>query len=266
MSTNGRHAPVVLVTGATGGLGRQIALRFSKEGGRVALQFRSDAAAARRIRDLCLSAEGDAILVQGDLCRDQDCRRIAEEVTDQFGRIDTLVNNAAITERVDHENLEGMRSEAFRNILDTNVVAAFQMIRAVAPHLAESGAGSVVNVSSASGIDGMGSSIAYAASKAALNVMTFSLARALAPAIRVNAICPAFIENEWMLRALGESGYEDLKRKVTSRTPLRRAATTEDIANAVLWLARDAVHLTGELLRMDGGLHLGSRLVPTREA
>jgi len=101
----------------------------------------------------------------------------------RFGRIDALVNNAAITKVVDHADLEGMASEDFRRILDVNVVAAFQMTRAVAPHLAAKGAGSVVNISSASGIDGMGSSIAYAASKAALNTVTFSLARALAPAI-----------------------------------------------------------------------------------
>jgi 3-oxoacyl-[acyl-carrier protein] reductase len=131
------------------------------------------------------------------------------------------------------------------------------MIRACAPQMQKQGAGSVVNVSSIAGVTGIGSSVAYAASKGALNTMTLSLARALAPAIRVNGVCPGFIQTRWLRGGLGDEKYEALKSQVEDTTPLQAASTPEEIAEPIVWFLEGAKHVTGELLLVDAGTHLG---------
>jgi 3-oxoacyl-[acyl-carrier protein] reductase len=117
--------------------------------------------------------------------------------------------------------------------------------------------GAVVNVSSIAGLTGLGSSIAYAASKGALNTMTKSLARALAPDIRVNAVCPGFIQSRWLRTGLGDERYEQLKSQVESTTPLQAASTPVEIAEPIVWLATAGAHVTGETITIDAGMHLG---------
>ena len=144
----------------------------------MVINYTRSEAEAKASAEACRAAGGEAILCQADVSVDEDCRRMVAAALDQWGRIDGLVNNAATSVIVPHHNLEGLASEDFRRILDVNVVGAFQMARAVTPGMQEQGKGAIVNVSSGSGFSGSGSSIAYAASKAALNVMTYSLARA----------------------------------------------------------------------------------------
>ncbi|OCI90902.1 hypothetical protein A6U85_25330 [Agrobacterium sp. 13-626] len=250
--------PVVLITGATGNLGREIARQFSAAGYRIALNYGHDAEKAAAVARLCNIDGGQSLLLQGDVTVDDDCRRLVDQIERSWGRVDVLVNNAATTRFIPHADLDRLERDEFRRVLDVNTIGAFQMSRAAAPSLARAGRGSIVNMSSASGLNGLGSSIAYAASKSALNTVTLAMSRVLAPDVRVNAICPAFIEGGWMKAAMGDDAYEQFRSDAISRTPLKRAASPEDVSRAVLWLARDASHLTGELLRMDGGLHLMS--------
>ncbi len=253
----GHAGKVALVTGATGGLGSAIARQLAAAGCRIAVHYGHDAARADAVIADCIAAGGEAIAVSGDLSDDATCRRVAAEAGAAWGRIDVLVNNAAITRFIPHDDLEALDSDVFREVLDVNLMGPFQMTRAAAPWLRANGAGSVVNISSTAALAGTGSSIAYAASKAALNNLTLTLARALAPAVRVNAVVPGFIANDWLLKGIGAERFEALVTAQTAAAPLKHAATPDDVAEVVVWVALSARHLAGELVRVDGGHHLG---------
>ena len=256
---------VALVTGATGGLGSAIALQLAASGCRVVVHYGHDAAKADAVVADCITAGSQAVAVSGDLAEDDACRRIATEAAAAWGRIDVLVNNAAITRFIPHADLEALDSASFREVMDVNLMGPFQMTRAALPWLRAHGAGSVVNISSTAGQAGTGSSIAYAASKAALNNLTLTLARALAPAVRVNAVVPGFIANDWLLKGIGPERFAALTAAQIAATPLQHAATPDDVAEVAVWVALSARHLTGELVRVDGGHHLGpgSAVVPS---
>jgi 3-oxoacyl-[acyl-carrier protein] reductase len=167
------------------------------------------------------------------------------------------MNNAGTTQLVADGNLDALSADDFLHIYSVNVVGAYQMTRAVAPHMKAQGRGSVVNTSSIAGVMGIGSSIAYAASKGAMNTMTLSLARLLAPEIRVNAIAPGFITGRWWLDKLGQEGYDKMVAGVEASVPLNHAGTPEDMAEAALFLLASSANITGEILISDGGNHLG---------
>jgi NAD(P)-dependent dehydrogenase (short-subunit alcohol dehydrogenase family) len=199
--------------------------------------------------------------VQGDVARDEDCQKIVAAAA-PWGKLDALINNAGVTKHVAHDKLDQLSAEDFQRIFAVNTIGPYQMIRA-ARSLLEAGAkasgrpGAVVNVSSVAGISGGGSSVAYAASKGALNTMTLSLARALAPLIRVNTVCPGYIDTPWFTKGRGEAGAKAVRDSVIARVPLKVASSAEDIAQAVCYLATPASsNMTGELLRMDAGMHL----------
>ena len=151
-------------------------------------------------------------MVQGDVSRDEDCRKIVAAAA-PWGRLDALINNAGTTKHMAHGNLDGLSAEDFQRLFGVNTIGPFQMVRA-ARSLLEAGAkasgraSAVVNVSSVAGISGIGSSIAYAASKGALNTITLSLARALAPLIRVNTVCPGYIDTPWFTKGRGVEGRQ----------------------------------------------------------
>ena len=150
----------------------------------------------------------------------------------------------------------GLDAQAFQRVLAVNTVGPFQMVRACLPQL-KAARGTIVNVSSVAGSLGIGSSVPYVASKGALNAMTLHLARSLAPDIRVNAVCPSLITSRWFVDALGANGYEQLKARAEAGAPLQRASTPEDVAEAITWLVDGAPTVTGELIQLDSGLHLG---------
>ena len=160
---------------------------------------------------------------------------------------------------MDHGNLEGLDKTDFETIYALNTIAPYQMVRAAQPHLKNCGAGSVVNISSVAGVRGVGSSVAYVASKGALNSMTLALARALGEDnIRVNAVCPGFVGTDWFRNALGEEMFDRIVEGQKNSTPMHRAGTPDDISGPILFFAnRASKHVTGQLLVVDAGMLLG---------
>jgi NAD(P)-dependent dehydrogenase (short-subunit alcohol dehydrogenase family) len=250
---------VVVVTGASTGLGRAIAVETAARGAEaVIVNYASNSTDAEETARRVEAEGAKAVLVQGDVARDEDCRKIAA-AAEAFGRIDALFNNAGTTTFAAHGDMDKVSAEDFLRLYGVNVVGAFQMVRACRV-LLEAGErpGAVVNTASIAGVTGIGSSVPYAASKGALNTMTLSLARALAPKIRVNAVCPGFIDTPWFGKGLGEAAAERVRANAAANTPLKAASTPEDIAAATVFLASPASrHVTGETLLVDAGSHLG---------
>ena len=251
----------VIVTGSASGLGAASAAILAKDGARVVVNYSSSQKEAEQTADLCRAAGGDVVVVQGDVSRDEDCKKIAAAAA-PWGKLDALINNAGITKHMAHDNLDGLSAEDFQRIYAVNTIGPYQMVRA-ARSLLEAGskasgrASSVVNVSSVAGIVGFGSSVAYAASKGALNTMTISLARALSPSIRVNAVCPGFIDTPWFTKGRGEDAAKAIRQTIIEKSPLGVASTANDVAELVCFLARpQSGHMTGELVRIDAGAHL----------
>jgi NAD(P)-dependent dehydrogenase (short-subunit alcohol dehydrogenase family) len=250
---------VILVTGGATGLGAAIAVGAAKRGAKaVVINCTKSLKEAEVTADLVRGAGAEAEIAQGDVSEDDDCRRIAAAAA-RFGRLDALVNNAGVTRHVqNHANLDGLSKEDFLRLYAVNTVGPFQMIRACRSLLEAAERPSVLMTSSIAGIGGTGSSVAYAASKGALNTMTLSLARALAPKIRVNAICPGFIDTRWFADAFGAETTDRIRQRIVDTTPLKAASKAEDVAEVALFLISDAArHMTGEILRVDSGLHLG---------
>ena len=233
---------VALVTGSSSGIGAQVARRLAKDGYEVVVNSRS-AETGQAVAD-----ELGAAYLQADVAEEDQARALITEVVSRFGRLDVLVNNAGTTERIAHANLPAATPEIWRRLYDVNVVAPFVLVTAAEQALRES-QGCVVNVSSLAGVRATGSSIPYAASKAALNHMTRLLAKALGPDVRVNAVAPGLVATPWT------EDWDDLHQLVTAMAPLRRVATTDDVAEAVLGLIR-STYVTGEVLVVDGGLGL----------
>ncbi|MDH3690262.1 MAG: SDR family oxidoreductase [Gammaproteobacteria bacterium] len=252
--------PVAIVTGAATGIGAAIAEAFAQRHWRVVINFRRSEEAARATAERCETAGGEVWLCQADISQDADCRRLAREAEQHWGRIDALINNAGTTRFVAADDLEGLDAAAFQQIFATNVIGAFQMGRAVAPAMRALGRGSIVNISSFAGQAGFGSSIAYAASKGALNTLTVSLARTLAPEIRVNAVSPSFVDTYWLKDNMNAQQYLDLKQRVEHIAPLGAIATPQDVADAVVWLTEAGRLVTGEILGVDAGMHLAHPL------
>jgi len=188
------------------------------------------------------------VAIGADVSQESDVRAMVERVKQDFGRLDILVNNAGWSTRVPHDQLDHLTDEIWDRTFDTNLRGAFYAIRAAVPLLREQTGSSIINVASVAGLTGMGSSVAYAASKGAMLTMTKSLARALAPQIRVNAIAPGFVRTRfanWPAAAFDQG---------EAITPLQHLATVEEIAALALYLAADAGPLTGETIVADGGL------------
>jgi 3-oxoacyl-[acyl-carrier protein] reductase len=246
-----------IVTGSASGIGAAVALLLGREGANIIVNYATSEPEARQIVAAVGAAGGRAVAVQGDVASDADCRKLAATALETFGGIDILVNNAGITKFASHADLDALDDVDFQRLYAVNVIGAFQMVRAAITPLKASGSGTVVNVSSIAGLHGIGSSIAYAASKGALNTMTKSLARALAPHVRVNAVCPGFVASSWFARAFGRETADRMAADHQKTVPLDRVAQPEDIAEVVAFFAGPASrHVTGETLLVDGGLHL----------
>ena len=249
---------VVLVTGSATGLGAAIAVAAARRGAKaVILNCTKSLAEVEATAAAVREAGGQAQIAQGSVAEDADCRRIAEAAA-PYGRIDALINNAGVTKHVRHDDLAGLSKQDFLDLYSVSAIGPFQMIRACRALLEAADAPAVLMVSSIAAVTGIGSSVAYAASKGALNTMTLSLARALAPKIRVNAICPGYMDTRWFGDTYSAETTQRIRDNIAKTTPLRAASKPEDLANAALFLVSDAArHITGETLMADAGLHLG---------
>ncbi|MDQ6651000.1 MAG: SDR family oxidoreductase [Actinomycetota bacterium] len=236
---------VAVVTGSSSGIGAAIARALAANGMTVVVNSRSSVAEGEAV-----AAElPGAAYVQADVADEASAERLVAQTVDRFGRLDLLVNNAGTTKVIPHDDLAAASVEVWRDIFETNVFGAWTMTRAAVPHLRESGAGHVLNMTSLAGVRPIGSSIPYAASKAALNHMTRLLAAVLGPAVRVNAVAPGLVDTGWT------ADWSEVRAMVHETAPLRRSATPEDIAEMVLGLHR-STYVTGQVVLVDGGLHL----------
>jgi 3-oxoacyl-[acyl-carrier protein] reductase len=254
-----RHeGKVAVITGGASGLGAASAIRLAEHGVNVVLADRKDTACADDVVKQCRDKGVGALAVQADVSRDEDCVRVAQAALDAFGRIDILVNCAATTRFAAHDDLHALEAQDFLDVYAVNLVGPYQMIRACAPAMKAHGRGAIVNISSTAGVLGIGSSVAYAASKGALLTMTKLLARALAPEIRINAVCPGFMATPWLSEHFSPERYEALLESAKTSRPIQEAGTADYVADAVVFLCLEGSrYITGETIMSDGGHHLG---------
>lgn len=249
---------VAIVTGSATGTGAAIAIALANKGYNVVVNYTKSLKEAEETAKQVEDIGTQALLFQGDVSKDEDCRAMANAAVKKWGRIDALVNNAGRTKFVEHHDMEGLSAEDFQTIYAVNTIGPFQMTRACAPHLKASGRGRIVMISSVAGTHGHGSSLAYIASKGGLNSMTKALARSMGPEVTVNAICPGMIETRWLREGWGEENYDKNKHAMTKKVPLAKIAQPEDIADAVMCFVEGTSLITGELIMVDGGMHLVS--------
>ena len=240
---------VSIVTGSSSGVGAATARLLAEKGGDVVINYSRSADAAKQVAEECEALGAQTLLCQADVSQDEDCRRMVQETLSKWGRLDVLVNNAGTTKFVQHGDMDGLSSDDFQHIYGVNVIGPFQMVRAAREAMTAAGDAAIVNVSSIAGVKGVGSSVAYAASKGALVTMTQSLARE----IRVNAVCPGFIAGEWLAEGMGRETYEASKSFLESNTPLRTTCTPETVAESILNFIEGHSVVTGQHLVLDGG-------------
>jgi 3-oxoacyl-[acyl-carrier protein] reductase len=245
---------VAIVTGGGTGIGAAVVRHLVQREVRCVINY-----ASSRDEAEALAAElGEAaIAVQADVVEDRACHALVDAARKAFGRVDFLVNNAGRTKFANHEDLDALQAEDFIDIYRLNTIAPFQMIRACTAAMRESDMAAVVNMASVAGVFGHGSSVAYAASKGALITMTKSLARVLAPAIRINAVAPGYVGTGWFEKRLGAEGFARLNERIAAGTPMAIAAGPDDIAGPVVMLLDPATRaITGEVMLIDAGAHL----------
>jgi ketoreductase RED2 len=233
---------VVIVTGSSSGIGEEVARRFAARGASVLVNSARSVDAGQAIA----SSLPDARYLQADISDEGQAQHLVTTAVDTWGRLDVLVNNAGATKVIPHADLQAATLDVWREIFAVNVFGTWAVTVAAVDALSEH-SGSVVNVSSLAGLRALGSSIPYAASKAALNHLTVLLAKVLGPEVRVNAVAPGLIDTPWT------ESWEQQRLGVRAAAPMRRSGTPADVADAVLYLA-GATYVTGEVIAVDGGL------------
>ncbi len=250
---------VAIVTGGATGMGRGISKLLAAEGARVLVNYRASAEAADEIVEEIGRSGGEAVAHAADVQRDDHVRAMIAFVEERWGRLDVLVNNAGWSKVTPHWKLDELTDEIWDRTLNTNLRGAFYCCRAAVPLMRKNGGGSIVNNASASAYSAAGSSIVYSASKAAMVNMTKSLARALAPDIRVNAIAPGLVHTRF-------AGWPaDTFAQGREVSPLNRIASVEDVASTVLFLAADATAITAETILIDCGATMLATSRPRRK-
>ena len=251
---------VCVVTGSSSGIGAATARLFASRGWNVVVNYSREAAPAEAVAAECRAAGvafgAEVLVVKANVAEDADCRALAAAVDARWGRCDVLVNNAGTTKFVHVRNFDGLDAADFQRIYGVNVIGAFQMVRTFTPLLQKHPGSGVVNISSIAAATGLGSCLAYAASKGALNTLTLSLARALGPAVRVNAIAPGLVETPWLQNGMGAEKYAAGVEAYKARSALADIIRPEDIATTAWYLGVDARKTTGEVLLVDAGTKL----------
>jgi len=250
--------PVCLITGSATGIGAACARTFATHGWDVGICAFDDEThiAAEAVEADCRAAGARTLVLRLDVTRDDSCVAAAEQMTAHFGQLDALVNCAGTTRFIPHADLDALSASEFTRTYDVNLIGTFQMIRACRDALKASGRGAVVNLSSIAGTAGLGSSVAYAASKGAVSTLTLSLSRALAPHIRVNAIAPGYVEGGLPSRVLAAEKLASVEAHYLKTQALPRFLQVDEVAELAYFLTALAPGITGEIIRMDNGLHL----------
>jgi len=236
---------VVVVTGSSSGIGAATAASFAATGAGVVINSVHSVAEGEALA----GSLPDAIYVQGDIADPQAAQRLVGAARDRWGRLDTLVNNAGTTALIPHHDVEAATVDVWRRIFEVNVFGTWSMSVAALPALRDGEGGSIVNVASVAGVRPTGSSIPYAASKAALNHMTALLAKVVGPGVRVNAVAPGLVDTPWT------EDWDFVREVVQQAAPLKRSGRPDDVAEVVVALAR-AAYVTGQVVVIDGGLSL----------
>jgi NAD(P)-dependent dehydrogenase (short-subunit alcohol dehydrogenase family) len=252
-------APVCLITGAATGIGAACALEFAQQGWRVAITHLGSATLveADALAQRCREIGADVLCAELDVRDDDACRAMAGNVVQHFCRLDALINNAGTSRFIAHADLDALQADEFHRVSEVNLIGPWQMTRACREALAQA-RGSVINISSVGGVLGRGSSLAYAASKGALNTLTLGLARALAPEIRVNAIAPGFVEGGLPSRLLDAQVHASVLTQQIQASVLQRVSQPHEVAALAWFVAAKAPGMTGEVLLLDNGLHLNA--------
>lgn len=252
---------VAIVTGSSTGIGRSTAIALAELGARVVVNYARSADDAADTLKAVEATGARGIAVQADVTDPEAVAAMLARATAELGPVQILVNNAGTSRFVPFSDLDALTDDIWDETYRTNVVAAFRCIRLCVPGMRDAGWGTVVNVASIAGVMSVGSSLAYAASKAALINMTRGLARTLAPTIRVNAVAPGYVDSPWWERRGGMSAeaIDRQREAVRQSSPLQMATTPDQIADAIRWLVAGsgAEAITGECLLADAGTHLG---------
>jgi len=248
---------VCVITGSSSGIGAASAILFSQRGWDVCVNYSKDPEPAEKIAAICRQHGAEVLVQRADVSQDEQCIELARRVEAYFGRCDTLVNNAGTTKFVDLKNLDGISAADFQNIYAVNVIGPFQLIRALAPLLRSSAQAAVVNVSSIAPLIGGGSSLAYIASKGALNALSLALARVLGPTIRVNVVAPGMVDSPWLRNGLGPERFAAMLRNYAAASALNSLVLPEEVAETVYYLGAVASKTSGEVHLVDGGRRAG---------
>ncbi len=244
--------PAALVTGAATGIGRSVAIALAKNGYDVVVNYSRSEDAAKFTAREAEAAGAKTLLCRADVSDDKAVRAMLAAAEKEFGRLDVLINNAGTTVDIEPKNFEEMTVEAWNRVFSVNVLGLFLVTRAATPLLKKSPNGCVVNTCSIAGVRPSAQPLPYAASKAAVANLTKTLANALGPQIRVNAVAPGWIEGEWMKKTLA-GNYEGLMARRAKYTPLNRCCTEDDVADSMLSLILHNRFVTGEIIIVDGG-------------
>ena len=239
---------VAFVTGATRGIGKQIAITFAQNGYDIAVNYRTENDDLKNTKEEVEKYNVNFLAVQGDVSNFEDCERFTQEIIKKYGKIDVLVNNAGITKDT---LIMRMKKEDFESVIDVNLVGTFNVTKNVIPHMIKARSGRIVNISSVVGISGNAGQTNYSASKAGIIGFTKSLAKEVASrGILVNAVAPGFIQTQ-MTQVL----KDDIKEEIAKTIPLKRMGTAQDVANVVKFLAsEESSYITGQVIHVDGGM------------
>lgn len=239
---------IALITGATRGIGKQIALTLAQNGYDIAINYRKENEALKETKKEIEQKGVKCLTVQGDVSNFEDCESFVKEIIEEYGKIDVLVNNAGITKDT---LLMRMKKEDFEDVIDTNLVGTFNVTKNVITHMLKARSGRIINISSVVGVAGNAGQTNYSASKAGIIGFTKSLAKEVASrGILVNAVAPGFIETD-----MTDVLKEDIKEEIAKSIPLKRIGTTQDVANLVKFLAgEDSSYITGQVINVDGGM------------
>ncbi|MEH7608380.1 SDR family NAD(P)-dependent oxidoreductase [Priestia megaterium] len=237
---------VFIITGGGTGIGKTTALKLADMGAKLVINYSSSETEAKKVVEEIAEKGGIAFAFKANVANEQEVNEMIHQTIAQFGRLDGLVNNASITAQIPMNDLESVTDDVWDSLYDVNVKGMFHCVKAAVPHMKKQKSGAIVNVGSVAGTTGIGSSIPYAATKAAIHTMTKSLAIALAPHIRVNCISPGAVDTRWW------SGNEDKMYQLAGNLPLQRISSPEDIADAILFqLKQESV--TGQVFTIDNG-------------